>query len=69
MSAKKATVGAGCYIFAPEMLINDDGFTKELNCQWRIVLNRRDKRKMIEFSFMHDESWSYVHDYANFVRF
>lgn len=67
MFMKKAITGAGCYIFSPLMLIYGEGLIKELNCQWRIVVDKIMKRKLIEFNFINDASWAYRHDYKNYI--
>ncbi len=78
MFAHKAKKGYGYFIFEPEMLIDDSGFIRGLNCEWEKKVVKtplkigdievgQTESIIIEYRFLEDSSWNYRHDYNNLV--
>ncbi len=78
MFAHKAMKGYGYFIFQPEMLTDDRGYIRGLNCEWEkktaihplevagITVGETES-VVIEYRFREDASWTYTHDYDNLV--
>lgn len=67
MTMKQSLVGPGCFIFDPNILVSNEGFIKEIMCEWRKVKHPKSEKIMIEFNFKNDTSWSYTHDYDAYI--
>lgn len=56
MSRKQALQGAGCFIFDPNILIANEGYIREIKCEWRKVIDNQTSKVRIEFNFRNDAS-------------
>ena len=78
MFSHKAKKGYGYFIFQPEMMTDDRGYIRGLNCEWEKKMVRNPlmvsgvevgetESIIIEYRFREDSSWTYQHDYDNLM--
>nr|APG77770.1 hypothetical protein [Hubei virga-like virus 4] len=64
-----ALIAAGCFIFSPDVLINDSGYIDILDCYYKKFLKivSGKKKIFIRFWFNNDFQDAYTHLYSNYV--
>ncbi|QUE41594.1 ORF1 [Indomegoura indica nege-like virus 1] len=71
MESANAIIAAGCFIFNPDVLINDHGQIPQLECYYKKFLQKvgNKKKLYIRFWFENDYQDAYTHSYETYVSF
>nr|BBV14745.1 replicase [Barley aphid RNA virus 1] len=69
MHSASAIIATGCFIFNPDVLINEKGCIDELECYYEKFFDKKSERIMIRFWFENDYQDAYTHDYITYTSF